>query len=253
VSLDLILILFAAFSAGCIDAIVGGGGLIQTPALFSIYPDSAPSTLLGTSKFAAVFGTGNAAWRYSYKVQIPWRALLPLAALALFTSALGAVVATLVPPRIFRPLVPVLLLGVLIYILRNKSMGDAHQPRVFQRQHHVWAALLIGAIGFYDGFFGPGTGSLLMFVFVRLYGYDFLNAAASARVLNVATNIAALVYFGSHGYVLWHIAMGMAIANIAGSMLGTRFALRGGSSFVRKIFIVVVSALILRTLWQAWT
>jgi hypothetical protein len=124
---------------------------------------------------------------------------------------------------------------------------------VFQREHHVWAALLIGVIGFYDGFFGPGTGSFLMFVFVRLYGYDFLNAAASARVLNVATNLAALGYFASHGYVLWHLAIGMAIANIAGSILGTRLALCGGSGFVRKIFIVVVSALILRTLWQAWS
>jgi hypothetical protein len=253
VSLDLILVLCAAFSAGCIDAIVGGGGLIQVPAMFSVYADTAPSTLLGTGKFAAICGTGNAAWRYSRKVRIPWRALLPLALLVLLTSASGAVVATLVPAKVFRPLVPVLLLGVLIYILRNKTLGDAHQPRVFQREHHVWAALLIGVIGFYDGFFGPGTGSFLMFVFVRLYGYDFLNAAASARVLNVASNLAALVYFASHGYVLWHLAIGMAIANIAGSMLGTRLALRGGSTFVRKIFIVVVSALILRTLWQAWS
>jgi uncharacterized protein len=238
-------------SAGCIDAIVGGGGLIQTPALFSIYPDTDPATLLGTNKFAGIFGTSNAAWRYSRKIHIPWRALLPLAVLVLVTAAVGAVVATIVPPKIFRPLVPMLLLGALIYILRNKQLGDAHRPRTFTREHHVWAALLIGAIGFYDGFFGPGTGSFLMLVFVRLYGYDFLNAAASARVLNVATNLAALLYFGTHGYVLWHLAIGMALANVAGSMLGTRLALRGGSGFVRKIFIVVVSALILNTLWQA--
>lgn len=250
-SLELLLVLIAAFSAGCIDAIVGGGGLIQVPAMFSVYADTAPATLLGTGKFAAICGTGNAAWRFSRKLQIPWRALLPLAILVLFTSAMGAVVTTLVPPKIFRPLVPVLLLGVLIYILRNKTLGDEHRPRLFEREHHVWAALLIGAIGFYDGFFGPGTGSFLMFVFVRLYGYDFLNAAASARVLNVATNLAALSYFALQGYVLWHIAISMAVANIAGSVLGTRLALRGGSSFVRKIFIVVVSALIVRTLWQA--
>ncbi len=251
--LELLLVLIAAFSAGCIDAIVGGGGLIQMPALFSIYPDTPPATLLGTNKFASVFGTANAAWRYSRKMQINWRGLLPLALLVLVTSAAGAVVATLVPPKIFRPMVPVLLLGVLVYILRNKTLGDTHNPRVFAREHHVLAALFIGGIGFYDGFFGPGTGSFLMFVFVRLYGYDFLNAAASARVLNVATNLAALLYFGSQGYVLWHIAIAMAIANIAGSMLGTRLALRGGSGFVRKIFIIVVSALILRTLWQAFT
>lgn len=249
-ALEFLLVLIAAFSAGCIDAIVGGGGLIQAPALFSIYPDASPPALLGTNKFAAIFGTGNAAWRFSRKLQINWRGLLPLAVLVLVTSAAGAVVATLVPPKIFRPMVPVLLLGVLIYVLSNKTMGGEHRPRVFAREHHVWAALLIGSIGFYDGFFGPGTGSFLMFVFVRLYGYDFLNAAASARVLNVATNLAALAYFASQGYVLWQIAIGMAIANIAGSLLGTRLALRGGSGFVRKIFIVVVSALILRTLWQ---
>ena len=250
-SLDLILILFAAFCAGCIDAIVGGGGLIQTPALFSLYADIAPATLLGTGKFAGLCGTGSAAWRYSRNMRIAWCVLLPLTALVLCTAAVGAWVATLVPPDVFRPMVPVLLLGVLIYVLRNKTLGDEHKPRVFEREHHVWAVLLIGVIGFYDGFFGPGTGSFLMFVFMRLYGYDFLNAAASARVLNVATNLAALVYFSSRGYVLWHIAIGMALANIAGSMLGTRLALRGGSGFVRKIFIVVVSALILRTLWQA--
>jgi uncharacterized protein len=250
-SLELLLVLIAAFSAGCIDAIVGGGGLIQMPALFSIYPDTPPATLLGTNKFASIFGTANAARRYSREMQINWRGLLPLAVLVLVTSAAGAVVATLVPPNIFRPMVPVLLSGVLVYVLRNKTLGDTHSPRVFAREHHLWATFLIGSIGFYDGFFGPGTGSFLMFVFVRLYGYDFLNAAASARVLNVATNLAALSYFASQGYVLWHIAIGMAIANIAGSMLGTRLALRGGSGFVRKVFIIVVSALILRTLWQA--
>jgi uncharacterized protein len=250
-SVDFLLILCAAFSAGCIDAVVGGGGLILAPALFSVYPDVTPATLLGTNKFAGICGTSNSAWRYARKIQIPWRALLPFSVLVLLTSAVGAVAATLVPPKVFRPLVPVLLLGVLIYILSNKDMGNTHKPRVLQGEHRFWAALLVGAIGFYDGFFGPGTGSFFMFVFVRLYGYDFLNAAASARVLNVATNLAALAYFGLHGYVLWHIAVGMALANILGSTLGTRIALRSGSGFVRKIFIAVVSALILRTLWVA--
>ncbi len=250
-SLELLLVLITAFGAGCIDAIVGGGGLIQMPALFSIYPETAPATLLGTNKFASVFGTGNAVWRYSRRMQINWRGLLPLAALVLITSAAGAVVATIVPSEIFRPMVPVLLLGVLIYILRNKTLGDEHRPRVFAREHHVWAALLIGGIGFYDGFFGPGTGSFLMFVFVRLYGYDFLNASASARVINVATNLGALLWFGAEGRVLWLIAAGMAICNVAGSVLGTHLAFRGGSGFVRKLFIVVVSVLILRNAWQA--
>jgi uncharacterized membrane protein YfcA len=247
--MDLITVLIAAFGAGLIDAMVGGGGLIQLPALFGVYPTTEPAILLGTSKFAGIFGTTSAVMRFAGKVAIPWRALLPLAASVLVTSLFGAFVATKVPAAVFRPLVPVLLIAVLVYLLRRKDLGGVHAPREFAGSHHVSGALLIAGIGFYDGFFGPGAGSFLMFVFVRFYGYDFLHAAASARVLNVATNLAALSYFAAHGYVLWHVGLGMAMCNVAGAMVGTRLALRGGSAFVRKVFIVVVSALILRTAW----
>lgn len=248
---DVVLVLAAACSAGCVDAVVGGGGLIQTPALFSVYPNATPSLLLGTSKFAGIFGTSNAALRFAQKISIPWQALWPLALLVLCTGLAGAYTATRVPPALFRPLVPILLVSVLVYLLRRKELGGEHRPRAFAGTHHLFAAALLALIGFYDGFFGPGTGSFLMFVFIRFYGYDFLNAAACARVLNVATNAAALLYFGAHGYVLWRIGFSMAVCNVAGSMLGTRLAFRGGSQFVRKAFIVVVSALILRTAWTA--
>lgn len=250
-SLDIFLVLIAAFAAGLIDAMVGGGGLVQVPALFGVYPNMAPPVLLGTSKFAGFFGTSSAVLRFAGKVAIPWRALLPLGISVVVTGGLGAFTATHVPPEVFRPLVPILLIAVLIYLLRRKDLGSEHAPRNFGGRHHVFGALLIAAIGFYDGFFGPGTGSFLMFVFVRIYGFDFLHAAASARVLNVATNGAALVYFGLNGYVLWQIGIGMAICNIAGAMVGARLALRGGSAFVRKVFIFVVSLLILRTAWVA--
>jgi uncharacterized membrane protein YfcA len=207
--------------------------------------------LLGTSKFAGIFGTASAALRFSMRVAIPWRALMPLAASILVTSLAGAFSATLVPAEIFRPLVPILLLAVLIYLLRRKDLGGQHLPRAFAGGHHTVAALLIAGIGFYDGFFGPGTGSFLMFVFVRFYGFDFLNAAACARVLNVAANATALMFFASRGYLLWQVGLGMAVCNVAGAMLGTRLALRGGSAFVRKVFIVVVCGLILRTAWTA--
>lgn len=248
---DFMLVLVAAFGAGCIDAMVGGGGLIQVPALFGVYPNVAPPVLLGTSKFAGFFGTSSAVLRFAGKVAIPWRALLPLGVCVLITGGLGALTATLVPPDVFRPLVPVLLIAVLIYLLRRKNLGGEHAPRAFGGRHHALGALLIAAIGFYDGFFGPGTGSFLMFVFVRIYGFDFLHAAASARVLNVATNGAALVYFATNGYVLWEVGLGMAICNIAGATVGARLALRGGSAFVRKVFIVVVTLLIIRTAWVA--
>lgn len=251
-SVDFVLVLIAAFGAGLIDAMVGGGGLIQVPALFGVYPNAAPPVLLGTSKFAGFFGTSSAVLRFARKVAIPWRALLPLGCAVSLTGGLGALVATLVPPDVFRPLVPILLIAVLIYLLRRKDLGGEHAPRGFGGRHHLLGALVIAAIGFYDGFFGPGTGSFLMFVFVRIYGFDFLHAAASARVLNVATNAAALVYFGLNGYVMWQVGLGMAICNIAGAIIGARLALRGGSAFVRKVFIVVVVLLILRTAWTAF-
>jgi uncharacterized protein len=170
---------------------------------------------------------------------------------ALLTSVGGARLASVVAPDVFRPLVPIMLLAVLIYVLWRKDLGGEHTPRGFAGSHHVVGAALIAAIGLYDGFFGPGAGSLLIFVFVRCYGYDFLHAGASARAINVATNAAALSYFASHGLVLWYVGAGMAICNIAGAIVGARWALRGGSTFVRKVFIVIVSALILRTAWTA--
>ena len=231
---------------------VGGGGLIQLPALFGVYPNVSPPYLLGTSKFAGIFGTASAVARFARQVAIPWRALWPLAASVAVASALGAVVATWVAPDIFRPLVPLMLVAVLIYLISRKDLGTAHVPREFSGRHHAVGAALIAGIGFYDGFFGPGTGSFLMFVFVRIYGFDFLNAAACARVLNVATNAAALSYFASRGYVLWGVGIGMAACNILGALMGTRLALRGGSGLVRRVFIVVVSVLILRTAWTAF-
>jgi uncharacterized membrane protein YfcA len=252
IGLDEVFVLLAAFAAGLIDSMVGGGGLVQVPALFSAYPTTSPPMLLGTSKFAGIFGTASSAWRFSRAVAIPWRALAPLSIAILLTALGGALTATLVPAEIFRPLVPILLLGVLIYMLCRKDLGASHAPRAFAGRHHVLAFILVAAIGFYDGFFGPGTGSFLMFVFVRFYGFDFLNAAACARVLNVAANLAALVFFASRGYLIWHVGLGMAICNMSGAIVGTRLALRGGSGLVRKVFIVVVCALILRTAWTAF-
>lgn len=243
--------LAAAFAAGLIDAMVGGGGLIQIPALFAVYPHVPPAALLGTSKFAGIFGTISAVARYARKVSIPWRALLPLASIALVMSVGGAKLASVVAPDIFRPLVPIMLLAVLVYVLWRKYLGGEHVPRAFAGSHHVLVAALIAAIGLYDGFFGPGTGSLLIFVFVRLYGYDFLHAGAAARVVNVTTNAAATTYFATHGLVMWYVGGSMAICNILGAIVGARLALRGGTRFVRKAFIVIVGLLILRTAWTA--
>jgi uncharacterized protein len=251
-SADLLLVLAAAFAAGLIDAMVGGGGLIQIPALFAVYPGVPPATLLGTSKFAGLFGTVSAVARYARRVVIPWRALLPLALVALLMSLGGARLASIVRPEVFRPLVPIMLLAVLIYILWRKDLGGEHAPRAFAGSHHIVGAALIAAIGFYDGFFGPGTGSFFVFLFVRVLGYDFLNASAAAKLINTATNLAALILFALKGHVWWHYALALAVANVAGSLLGTHLALKHGASFVRVVFIFVVSALILKTGYDAF-
>jgi hypothetical protein len=245
------IVLASAFLAGLVDAMVGGGGLIQLPALFSAYPQVTPPSLLGTGKFAGMFGTLSAVTRYGRSLSIPWRVVAPGAALAFVTSLAGAWAVSRMPPDLFRPLVPVLLAVVFAYTLTRKDFGRAHRPRTLAAGELAVATALTAAIGFYDGFFGPGTGSFLMFMFIRLFGFDFLNASVSARVVNVATNAAALLWFGSHGNVMWGIGAGMAVCNVAGAQVGTRLALRHGSGFVRWVFIAVVGALIARTAWDA--
>ncbi len=244
-------LLVAGFAAGALDAIVGGGGLIQLPALFAALPVAAPAALLGTAKLAGLAGTASAAARYVRSVTLPWRMLLPAAALAALASLGGAIAATQLSPRLFRPLVPVALCAVLAYTLAHRDLGRIHAPRRLDPRGARAGIAMIAMVGFYDGFFGPGTGSFLMLLFIRYYGFDFLNAAAAARVVNVATNAAALGWFGSRGYVLWPIGVAMALANVAGAQLGTRLALRRGAGFVRVLFVAIVSALIAKTAWDA--
>ena len=244
-------LLAAAFLAGGIDAMVGGGGLIQLPALFAALPAAPPPMLLGTSKLAGLAGTAGAAFRYARSVQLPWRRLLPAAGVAFATALAGAVTVSYVSPLIFRPLVPVMLTLVLIYTLAHKELGRVHRPRELGPRATLVGGAAVGAIGFYDGFFGPGTGSFLMLLFIRYYGFDFLNAAAAARMINVATNAAALAWFGSRGYLIWPLGLSMALANVAGAQVGTRLALRRGAGFVRGVFVLIVGALIARTGWVA--
>jgi uncharacterized membrane protein YfcA len=157
-----------------------------------------------------------------------------------------------VDPSFLRKALPFLLLGLLIYTVVKKEMGQLHAPR-FQGRSESLAAASIGLlIGFYDGFFGPGTGSFFVFAYVRLLGYDFLNASASAKLMNTATNFSALVLFTLQGHVWWHLAVPMALANVVGSLIGTRLALKHGAGFVRYAFLAVVGALILKTAYDGF-
>jgi uncharacterized protein len=251
ISYTLATLSLAAFGAGAIDAIVGGGGLIQLPALLSALPTEAPATLLGTSKFAGFSGTASAAAHYLGRVQLPRRWLAISLSIAFMSALAGAATVTHVKPASFRPLVPVLLTGVLLWTLRNRYSGEEHRPRTHALRGHAIGAVAIAAIGFYDGFFGPGTGSFLMMLAIRYYGFDFLHAAAFARALNVATNLAALGWFIAAGHILWPVSIAMAVTNVLGAQVGTRLALRGGARFVRRVFIGVVAVLIVRTAWDA--
>ncbi len=249
-SLEIPFVLAAAFGAGVIDAMAGGGGLVQLPALFAAYPTTPPPTLLGTGKLAGLAGTSSAVFRYLRHVRLDWSLVLPAALAAFLAAFVGAWIATRIPPDRFRAMVPVLLALVLAYTLLHRDFGLAHRPRGAGRRGRALAAAGSGVIGLYDGFFGPGTGSFLVFLFVRGFGLDFLHASASAKVVNVAANAAAILLFGLTGEILWLLGLAMAACNVAGAQLGSHLAIRHGSGFVRWVFIAVVGALIAKTAWD---
>ncbi len=250
--MDFILLGLAAFFAGFVDAVVGGGGLIQVPALFSALPNVAPATLLGTNKLAGIWGTSAAAVNYVKAVRLRWAMVLPAALMAFLFAFAGAFAVTHIPPTYLRKALPLILIAVAIYTFKKKDFGSTHAPLYHGDKERLMAMLVGGGIGFYDGFFGPGTGSFLMFLFVRLFGYDFLRASAVAKVLNVATNAAALLWFGYSNNVIWQVGLAMAVCGVLGSVTGSRLAIKHGSGFVRKMFLLVVVALILKTGYDAF-
>lgn len=250
--LELLTVATASLLAGFIDAVAGGGGLVLVPALFSTFPAAAPATLLGTNKGASIWGTGWATLQYAKRVELPWRRLLPAALLAGAGSFAGAWAVTGVSAAGLRKALPLILLAVLVYTLARKDLGREHAPRYGGRTETLVAAGIGLAVGFYDGFFGPGTGSFFVFLFVRLLGYDFLHASATAKLMNLLTNAAAIALFVGKGHFWWQVAAVMAVTNVAGSLLGTRLALKHGAGFVRGVFIAVVGVLILKTAFDAF-
>lgn len=250
--IDLIIVAAASGLAGFVDAVVGGGGLVLIPALFATYPNAVPATLFGTNKGGAIWGTAWAAVQFARRVTLARTTMAWGVAGALVGSFGGAWVLTLVSAKPLKQALPFVLLAVLLYTVAKKQLGRDHTPRMTGSVEACAAGLIGLAIGFYDGFFGPGTGSFFVFLFVRVLGYDFLHASAAAKRLNTATNFAALVPLAWMGHVWWHIAAVLAVANIVGSLLGTRLALARGAGFVRIVFIVVVSLLILKTAWDSF-
>lgn len=239
----LLLVVIAAFCAGWIDAVVGGGGLLQLPALLLI-PGISPVQALATNKLASVFGTATSSATYYRRAKPDLRTALPMAIIALIGSFGGAAVATVLPPAAFKPIIVIALLAVALFTAFRPQMGAATQLRFHGHKHHIMAGAAGLGIGFYDGMIGPGTGTFLVITLVALLGYDFLQASAKAKIVNLATNAGALMLFIPHGAVLWLLGGILAIANVAGSYLGSRMAISRGTTFIRVVFLVVVIALI---------
>lgn len=250
--MEWMVVTLASLLAGFVDSIVGGGGLVLIPALFATFPQAHPATLFGTNKGASIWGTGFATVQYSRRVSMPWHAMVPAALSGFAASLAGAWLVTQISPEFLRKILPAILLAVLAYTLLKKELGRHHAPRWAGRAEVLVACGIGAVVGFYDGFFGPGTGSFIVFLLVRLLGYDFLHASAGAKLINTATNLSALILFAIKGHVWWHYAVAMAVANVLGSLGGTHLAMKHGTGFVRGVFIVVVSALILKTSYDAF-
>lgn len=239
-------LLCASFVAGTVDAIVGGGGLIQLPALLIGLPNQPTATLLGTNKIASFPGTASASYLYTRKTTVDRNSTLLGMICAFAGAALGAALASHISSSQLKPLVLLALVGVFAYVLRTPDIGTKTFDFRDSRRK-LWLLALIGAgIGFYDGLIGPGTGSFLVFALVGLVRLDFLHASAVAKLLNATTNLAAIITFAFGGHILFGLGIAMGTCNAIGAQIGARTAIRKGTTWIRKVFLLVVAALIAR-------
>ncbi|MFN0015608.1 MAG: sulfite exporter TauE/SafE family protein [Saprospiraceae bacterium] len=241
-----------AFVAGLIDSIVGGGGLVQIPAFFILYPQLSVPNVIGTNRLASAVGTSVAAWNYAQSVKIPWKTVLWAGSAAALFSYLGATVQSLLPSSVLKPVMLILIVVIAVYTYRKKEFGQQEHFRVPPQKIVWWATGIGAALGFYNGFVGPGTGSLLIFGFVSLIGYSFLSSSAISKIVNVIADVSSLIFFLSNKYVLFHLALPMMACNVAGSYVGSRMAVLRGNSFIRKVFLVVVVGIVARFAWDVF-
>jgi uncharacterized membrane protein YfcA len=237
----------AAFAAGWIDAVVGGGGLVQLPALLiALPPSTEPAAVLGTNKLSSIWGTATSSVTYAVRIRPDWRTVLPLVISAAVGSAAGAQLAKLLPKDAFTPIVLAALVGVGLYTWRRPDLGLVNAVRHTGGAHYGRTVAIGLVVGAYDGFLGPGTGSFFVIALVGVLGYGFLEASANAKIANFITNLAALLVFAAHGTVLWGLGLCMGAANLLGGYLGARTAIARGNRFVRRVFLLVVAALALK-------
>lgn len=242
----LLLMVLAGFAAGWVDAVVGGGGLIQLPALVLGFPGASPAQLLATNKISSIFGTATSSITYVRRIRPDLRTALPMAFVAFLGAIGGALIGVRIPKEAFNPIILVMLVLVGAYTVFKPSLGTVTALR-YAGVRHTATAMVVGfVIGVYDGALGPGTGSFLVFALVGLVGYAFLEASAKAKIANFATNLGALVVFVPGGHVMWQVGLAMAAANMAGGYIGARTAVARGSTFVRAVFLLVIVAFIVR-------
>ncbi|WP_110588012.1 TSUP family transporter [Microbacterium suaedae] len=239
------LLIVAGLIAGWVDAVVGGGGLVQLPAMMLV-PGIAPLQALATNKVASIMGTSVAAVTFARRVKPDPRTAVPLAVMALLGAIVGAMVATFIPEQAFTPIILVVLIAVGAFTVLKPKMG-VHAHQRWHGWRHVVAASFIGlAVGTYDGALGPGTGSFFVILLVSVLGYAFMPASALGKIANFCTNLGALIFFVPAGHVLWGLGLAVGAANLVGGYIGARMAVSKGNRFVRIVFIVVVGVLILK-------
>jgi uncharacterized protein len=246
ISAEMIFLCLAALAAGFIDSIVGGGGLVQTPATLVLLPQYPVATLLGTIKIPSFSGTTSAALQYARKVQLHWKLLGVLCLVALVAAYAGSKTVTLVSNNFMKPVIFGVLIVVAVYTYTKKDFGTATAARKTPVKEFVYGGLFALVLGFYDGFIGPGAGSFLIVFFISVLGFDFLKASAHAKFVNMATNAGSIIFFAGSGHILYHYAIPMAVFNLCGSLLGARLAILKGNTFIRVFFLLVVAATIIR-------
>ncbi|WP_143591229.1 TSUP family transporter [Thermoactinospora rubra] len=248
---QVVVLLVAAVGAGWIDAVVGGGGLVQLPAL--MVAGVSPVQAMATNKLSSVFGTASAAATYALTTKVDRGVAVPAGVLAVGSAGLGALAAAAVSAKVLRPVVMAVLLAVALLVTLRPAMGAVPSPHLRTRARTA-AAVAVGGVGiaFYDGVMGPGTGTFLIIAFTTILGLDFVHASATAKIVNTGTNVGALVVFAWQGHLLWGLGLGMAVCNVAGAQLGARMALRRGTGFVRVVLLCVVAAMVVRLAWMQW-
>lgn len=242
----IVLLAVFAFLAGFIDAVVGGGGLIQLPALLVSITNVSLPTIFGTNKIAALSGTSIAAFRYAKRIRINYKLLAPIILAAVFASYLGAKLVTYIDVNTLKPIVLIILVVIAVYTFLKKDLGSQPSKSLTFSKQIKYGVLIACIVGFYDGFFGPGTGSFFVLGFVTILGFEFVTASAYSKIINCTTNIGALIVFIKNGDYIVALAILMSICNILGNFFGTKMAFKKGNGFIRVIFLVVVTLMIFK-------